>query len=297
MARPEWLRTFLAVYRSGSITDAARLRSLSQPAASQQLAALERAVGTSLFVRSPAGVLPTERGRSLYGEVAAAMDQLEAVLAGLDAGRVGEAQPPPLRFGSSAEYFAAALMPRLLALDLPVVARFAPDGELIEHLERGELDVVVTSGTPARRSVVSVPVGEKRFVLVGPPGIAPKGFGSLETLGSWLRERPWVAYSRELPITRRFWQVHLGGPFPSQNLRVVAPDLRAVASAVAGGIGCSLLPAFVCADSLAEARMVEVHPVADLVAPEPWSVSFRDGESSRPAVARLVGALEDQSPR
>ena len=43
MSRPEWLRTFLAIYRAGSVAEAARLRGLSQPATSQQLAALERA--------------------------------------------------------------------------------------------------------------------------------------------------------------------------------------------------------------------------------------------------------------
>jgi len=84
MARPEWLRTFVAVYRAGSITEAAHLRALSQPAASQQLAGLERAIGTPLFARSPAGVVPTARGRALYAEVAAALDQLEAVLSVLE---------------------------------------------------------------------------------------------------------------------------------------------------------------------------------------------------------------------
>ena len=64
MARPEWLRTFLAVYRAGSVTEAARLRGLSQPATSQQLAGLERAIGTALFVRTPSGVVATERGLS-----------------------------------------------------------------------------------------------------------------------------------------------------------------------------------------------------------------------------------------
>ena len=56
MAASEWLRTFVAIYRSGSVTEGAALRGLSQPAASQQLAALERGSGNPLFVRAPAGV-------------------------------------------------------------------------------------------------------------------------------------------------------------------------------------------------------------------------------------------------
>lgn len=294
MARPEWLRTFVAVYRSGSITEGARFRALSQPAASQQLAGLERAVGAPLFVRGPAGVVPTARGRALYAEIAGALDQLEAVLVGLDAGRV-TARDVPIRVGSSAEYFSASVVPRLAELDVPVVARFGTDAQLLELLGAGEVDVVVTSSVPARRAVAAVPAGAKRFVLVGPSTTVrhrPARFRSLAALGSWIAERPWVAYSEELPITRRFWQQHLGRPFPSGNLRLAAPDLRAVAAAVAEGVGYSLLPSFVCAAFLVEGRIEEVYPVAGLVPPEPWFVCFRDGELARPAVGQLVAAVE-----
>ena len=76
MAAAEWLRTFVAVYRSGSVTEGARLRSVSQPAASQQLRALERATGAPLFTRAPHGMEPTRGGRALYVEVADALDRL-----------------------------------------------------------------------------------------------------------------------------------------------------------------------------------------------------------------------------
>lgn len=290
MARPDWLRTFVAVYRTGSVTDGARLRGLSQPAASQQLAGLERVVGNPLFVRTAEGVVPTERGRALYGDVASALDQLEVVLSGLDAGRVEDSEAA-LRFGSSAEFFSAEVLPRVAGTGLALVARFGEDDTMIERLERGELDVVVTSSTPPRRSLAAVPIGEKRFALVAAAGQAPDStFGSLGELGSWLSERAWVAYSLELPITRRFWQTHLGRPF-SARLRLVAPDLRAVVGAVEHGIGCSILPSFVCADLLENGRIVEVHPVSDLIPPEPWYLCFREGETTRPSVSRLLSVF------
>jgi DNA-binding transcriptional LysR family regulator len=290
MARPDWLRTFVAIFRSGSVTDGARLRSLSQPAASQQLAGLEQVVGSPLFVRVAEGVVPTERGRALYAEVASALDQLEVVLSGLDAGRVDRSQTA-LRVGSSAEFFSAEVMPRVERTDLSVVARFGDDEELVKELERGELDVAITSSTPPRRSVAAVPIGEKRFVLVAAPKLAPEGgLGSLPELGAWLCDRPWVAYSLELPITRRFWQTHLGRPF-SARLRLVAPDLRAVVGAVERGLGCSILPLFACGDLLDQGRVVEVHPVSGLIPPEPWYLCFRQGEATRPAVAAFRQAF------
>ena len=76
MATSEWLRTFLAIYRSGSVSAGASRRGLSQPAASQQLRSLERSVGTPLFVRSRDGVDPTRSGRELYVSVADAAEYL-----------------------------------------------------------------------------------------------------------------------------------------------------------------------------------------------------------------------------
>lgn len=290
MARPEWLRTFVAIYRAGSVTDAARLRGLSQPAASQQLAGLERAVGAALFVRSPEAMVPTERGRALYGEVCSAPDQLESVLSGLDAGRVPRSRPA-LRVGSSAELFAAEVLARLASIEVPVVAHFAEDADLLARLERGEIDLAVTSTSPLRRSLEAVPGGEKRFALVGPPHLVPDaGFSSLDQLGDWLCGRDWVAYSLELPLTRRFWQTQLGRPFAA-NLRLVAPDLRVVLGAVVAGLGISMLPSFVCAGALEAGQIAELHPIAELVAPEPWYVCFRHGEATRPDVAALLDTV------
>ena len=167
MATSEWLRTFLAIYRSGSVSAGASRRGLSQPAASQQLASLERRVGRPLFTRTPQGVEPTRPGRELHARVADSLDRLEQVLVGLDGGPPVAADPV-LRLGSSAEFFSAVAVPRLRPDGPSVVARFGSDHDHLALLERGELDLAVTSTTPGRRSLTAVPLGTKRFVLVGP---------------------------------------------------------------------------------------------------------------------------------
>lgn len=290
MAGPDWLRTFVAVFRSGSVTDGARLRGLSQPAASQQLAGLERVVGAALFVRRSDGVVPTARGRELYAQVASPLDQLETVLVGLEAGRF-EPGAQVLRFGSSAEYFAAQVVPRLSGTRVDLVARFGEDRELLGCLEEGEVDLAVTSTAPPRRAVDATVVGDKRFVLVAAPSLAAGvHFGSLDHLGEWLAGHSWAAYSLELPITRRFWQRHLGRPF-SARLRLVAPDLRAVLGAVERGVGCSILPEFICANSMAQGRIVELHPVSSLITSQAWYLCTRQGEAGRAPVASMVELL------
>jgi DNA-binding transcriptional LysR family regulator len=290
MAASEWLRTFIAIYRSGSVSAGAARRGLSQPAASQQLASLERRVGLPLFTRTAQGVEPTRRGRELHAQVADSLDQLEQVLVGLDGGPAAAAAPV-LRIGSSAEFFSAVVVPRLRPTGPAVAARFGSDHENLTLLEQGELDVAVTSTTPGRRSLVAAPVGMKRFVLVSAAASAPPApMDSMDRLGAWLTGKPWVAYSTELPMTRRFWLTALGRPFGG-DLRLVAPDLRAVAAAVERGLGCSLLPDFSCADGLERGTMVELHPVAPAVSSEPWFACTRTADLGRSPLHRFVADL------
>jgi DNA-binding transcriptional LysR family regulator len=290
MAEADWLRTFLAVYRSGSVTEGARQRGLTQPAASQQVAALERAAGGPLFVRGPGGVGPTPQGRELYAKVAGPLDGLEAVLDGLGPGS-GAAAAAAVRFGSSPEYFAAEALPRLAGFSLPVSAVFGTDRELFALLDRGELDLAVTSSTPPRRSISATSIGTRRYVLVAAPQHAPAvPLRSMAELAGWLAGRPWAAYSDELPRTRRFWLTVLGRPFATRP-QLVIPDLRAVLSAVELGLGVSMLPAFLCRDALAAGRVVELFPIADLAPQEPWFACTRPGAAARAAVGVLLAAL------
>jgi DNA-binding transcriptional LysR family regulator len=292
MTSTDWLRTFVAIYRAGSVSAGAAQRGLSQPAASQHLSALERRVGLPLFTRTPLGVEPTRRGRELLAEVSDSLDRLEPMLAGLEGGSL-PTRARAVRFGSSAEFFAHVLGPLFgSGPDTPrLTAQFEPDGDLIRHVEQGELDLVVTSAITGRRALSSTPIGSKRFVLVGPPAlIPPPEVETLVQLGSWLVGKPWVAFSAELPLTRRFWLSSLGRPFGG-DLRLVAPDLRAVADAVAHGLGVSLLPDFVCTDALSQQRIAELYPVAEVVPAEQWFASTRIGSAARPAFTRLVERL------
>ena len=296
MAETERLRTFLAIYRSGSLTDAAYHRGISQPAASQHLAALERTVGAPLFVRVPTGVTPTQRAHELYGQVAEPLDALEAALAELH-GDASRAPGPAVRFGSSPEYFGAEVLPRIAGTDIAVTALFGDDDELLELVDRGEIDVAVTSTTPRRRSLNSVAVGSRQFTLVAAPTAAPDPpLRTVRHLAAWLPDQPWVSYSLELPVTRRFWQTVLDRPFTARP-RLVAPDLRAVLRAVELGIGVSLLPTFVCAESLAAGSVVEPFPVSGRIEASPWFACTRAGEARRPALRVLLTSLGAPLPQ
>jgi DNA-binding transcriptional LysR family regulator len=67
------LKAVAATAASGSVSAAARLVNLTQPALTQGIAKLERLIGAPLFERGPAGMEPTEACRLLVPRAAAAL--------------------------------------------------------------------------------------------------------------------------------------------------------------------------------------------------------------------------------
>jgi DNA-binding transcriptional LysR family regulator len=74
------LRAFLAVAHHGTITRAAELCHVSQPAVTQAIHKLERAFGAILFQRTPQGLFPTPAGTALAARLERAFGLLDAVL-------------------------------------------------------------------------------------------------------------------------------------------------------------------------------------------------------------------------
>ncbi len=87
-------KIFAAVAEAGSISDAARLLYLSQPAVSQSVRRLEQELGVRLFERGAKGVALTREGELLRGYVSSAIGLLSAgesrmrMLSKLDAGEL-----------------------------------------------------------------------------------------------------------------------------------------------------------------------------------------------------------------
>src|SRR5918994_198534 len=145
------LATFRAVAELGSLSAAARARSLSQPAVSRQVALLEAQLGTPLLERSRRGVRPTAAGRLLASHAAdierriAVAEEEVAALAGRVEGH--------LRVGSFFTAF-AQLTPELEARaehELPGVTFehvLVDRAGALRELARGALDLAVTYRVP-----------------------------------------------------------------------------------------------------------------------------------------------------
>jgi DNA-binding transcriptional LysR family regulator len=87
--------TFAAVARERSFSRAAAALSLSQPAVSQQISALETEVGARLLDRRPEGLVLTKAGRALLEHAAVIAERLE--LADVQLRELVHGELPPLR--------------------------------------------------------------------------------------------------------------------------------------------------------------------------------------------------------
>ncbi len=66
LPRTQALRCFVTVAREGTVSRAAGLLNLTQPAVSLQLKALEESTGLQLFNRTPGGFTLTEAGAAAF---------------------------------------------------------------------------------------------------------------------------------------------------------------------------------------------------------------------------------------
>ena len=135
MVDPRRVLTFREVARLGSFSRAAEALSLTQPAVSQQVAALERQAGAQLLERGPGGLSLTPAGELLLEHADVVADRLE-----LAAGQLAElagargARAAGRRVPERARHARAAALARLTA-ERPEVKADVAEGTTDELVE------------------------------------------------------------------------------------------------------------------------------------------------------------------
>jgi LysR family transcriptional activator of nhaA len=177
----EWLnfhhlRYFWAVAREGSVSRAAKQLRLAQPTVSEQIHALEDALGEKLLERAGRGIALTEIGKTVYrfaDEIFTLGRELQDTVRGRPTGR-----PSRLVVGI------ADVVPKLAALKIlaPVLDREVrlvcyedrPD-RLLDRLAAHDLDLVLADapiGPSHARRAYNHLLGECQVAIYGTPGLA-----------------------------------------------------------------------------------------------------------------------------
>jgi LysR family nitrogen assimilation transcriptional regulator len=163
------IRAVIAVCEERSFTRAAARENATQSGISQHIAAVERALGVTLFERSTAGVTPTAAGTRYYRRCVDAVGALEAASAEMRtlAGRVSG----PLRVGLMPTFTRAALAPALKDyvrqhpdVTLRIVEGYS--GLLTDMVLAEELDFAVVPGFEGRTGLRSRLLARDREMLL-----------------------------------------------------------------------------------------------------------------------------------
>jgi len=288
------LRLVRSVHETGSVTAAAHALGLTQPAASQQLRAVERMIGTPVVVRAGRGVRLTEAGLVLARNAAAVESALAATLeevaavASLRAGRVRVAAFPSA---------AATLLPGALAAlrdahpGLGTTFAEAEPPEALAELAAGRADVAVVfrdaDAAPPDDRLLRVPLVRDEVLVVLPAadGHEPGAPVDLEDLA----DRPWIA---GCPQCREQLVGTCARAGFAPRVDFATDDSLAVLGLVRAGLGVATLPGLALA-ALPQTG-VTVHPARPGAARVVEAVTD-PGTARVPAVAAALDALRAAS--
>lgn len=153
-------RTFLAVLETGSLSGAARSLGLTQPTAGRHVEALEEAFGAPLFLRTPQGLLPTEKALAMKGH-ARSMSAMSAALARIASGDMEEVRGT-VRISAS-EVIAAETLPAILARlqdANPALEIELSASDAVEDLLQQQADIAIRMVRPSQSALLSRRIGK-----------------------------------------------------------------------------------------------------------------------------------------
>lgn len=274
MADPEgrvtlWgIEVFVAAAEEGSISAAARRLGVSPSAVSQQLTALEAALGATLLDRSgrpiqvtPAGAMFRRHAQTILNAASEARAELAmADLSGLTTLRLGVI-----------EDFDSDVTPRLLtalATDLKGCRFLLETGashRLMDQLEARALDIVIAADTdqPPEDWREIHPILAEPFVAVAPPG------ANIDDL-------PLILYTARHLMGRQI-AAHLARHGLKPAHRFELDSYAAILAMVAGGEGWTILTPLALHQARAFRTQVEVRPLPLPALSRTLSLSARAG--------------------
>lgn len=253
MVNLEWYRTFKAIYKTGTLTGAAEVLFISQPGVSLHLSSLENYVGYKLFDRTGRKMVPTERGKVLYNFTIEALSKLEEAEKNFQ--RSTEKHTPTISIGMCFETFQITLERYISSLPFNVIIRFGEYPEMVDNLEKGILDIIITPQMVPKASIEYQPFSSETIVIVGGNQTDEKEFGTITAssdsilIETWLKQQKWYGTTGDMEHLRRFWQLNFN-KYPDFRPNYIVPNLNSIVRCLSSGQGLAVIPDFLCKKEL-----------------------------------------------
>jgi DNA-binding transcriptional LysR family regulator len=240
------LVTFLAAVDSGSVTSAAKSLHLTQPAASQQLRDLERALGVRLLDRAKGRIMPTRAGEAVVAAARRAQSAADDIVAAAAAFRDGATGRVRVGTGATAciyllQQTLGRVKRHMPGLEVTVATGNTP--EILDRLEAGALDIaLVTLPIRPSRATVATRLAVDPLLALLPKALAksfaPDGAG---IAAAQLARLPLILYEAG-SNTRRLVDDWFARAAVTASPIMELGSVEAIKVLVASGLGASILP-------------------------------------------------------
>ncbi|HSV81865.1 MAG TPA: LysR family transcriptional regulator [Ramlibacter sp.] len=224
------LRILLTAVEAGSMSKAAELLRVSQPAISKTIGQIERAVDAQLITRSSTGIRPTAQGEVLLARGRAAFDELRRGIEGMKA--LSDPQSGELRIAGN-QIAQSVIIPRLInriyadhpGITFHVISAYTL-ADQVRELEQRNADLVVARLTnPLEDSgVQAIELLQDDFVVVAAPGNRWARRRNVEL--AELMDEPWTFPSRDSVSGRFSAQIFEATGLGLPRITVVASSIQ-----------------------------------------------------------------------
>lgn len=283
------LRYFVQIVDSGSITRAAALSGVAQPALSQQLAILENELKVKLLDRSVSGVTPTPAGRILYARAQAILRQFEDLREAVHrevkplSGTVTLGMPPTMlsRFG-------LPLIERVCTQHPEMRLQMREEGSVVlnELLTSGKIELAIGATRP-EGELIGEEVLTEPIVVMYPASMTIPESATLADLA----KLPWVMPRRPNAI-----RALIDAVFASSNLTpnvvVEIDSLYSAMESVRRGVGVGPMTMSAMKDAL-EAGTLRARQLGDTPLMRSMYLAHRRTPGLTPAAQFVYDILRD----
>jgi LysR family transcriptional regulator for metE and metH len=294
LARPRLdvrhLSLVVALDRAGSVTRAAELLGLTQPALSRQIREAERRLGTRLYDRVNKRLVPTLAGECLLQNAKRILFELARAEVDTIQIPVGPQQVVRIGAGAYSCYrwlpgFLAALQERAPEIDLAVAGDTAQ--RPVDALIQDRIDLALVPGPIDRRGVRVVPLFEDELVAVLAPGhpLAGRAVLEAEDFADQIYFTYGPTYDKGFETDRVLRPAKV---WPKKLIKFELTD--AIVDVVGAGFGVSVLSRWAVADAHRAGR-VAVARVTEDGLPIRWSAVLRRSDGVRAPAYLLAQEL------
>ncbi len=287
------MRVFLATAEAGSFSRAARQLSLSQSVVSFHVKALEQELGILLFRRQGRSISLTAEGKLLFEEGHKLAREARRIEAAFSAQSEEIAQ----RIYIAGDALTCAFtLPWTLAAfreeypDVLFTYEHLDEGELIERLVSGELDIALVGHQVQHRKLTAIPCFQDKIALVGPAGSAPDSVTIDELKRAAIL---WATSDRGLELLLSKELPEAGLALKDLNVFMEVDDLPILKTFIRAGVGMAFLPFLTVSDEV-RFGFLKVVDVPGLRLERTNYLVHRKEKTPRQVVTALVNFVENR---